>query len=244
MEKYSFVGIVVLLFVVVYLMDLIVCKIYCRKKKIIDKQKKEQLNNYETAEFETAERNFLKTQVWKLKQLLNGWMMYRVKRLGKFPSQKYRVWMLKNIFGMEIADKVVMYSWDTIRAPWNITIGEGTVIGDGVILDGRNFITIGSNVNISTAASIYTEQHDINDPYFRSLNSGGSVVIGDRAWISSHTSVLPKVHVGEGAVLGAGAIATKDLEAYAICVGIPAKKVGERNKALKYEFDGSFLPFF
>lgn len=228
----------------IYVLELTICKIYCQKKKIKDRQKKDNFNKIENTSFENVNNMPSKGISWKIKQLMNGWMMYRVKRLGKFPSQKYRLWMLKHIFCMDLADKVVIYSWDTIRAPWNITVGKGTVIGDGVILDGRNFITIGANVNISTAVSIYTEQHDINDPYFRSLNSGGEVIIEDRAWISSHTSILPKVHVGEGAVLGSGGLTAKNLEPFSIYVGIPAKKIGERSKDLKYEFDGEFLPFF
>ncbi len=179
-----------------------------------------------------------------VKLLLNGWILYRVSRLGQFPSQKYRIWMLKHIFKMEIADKVVIYHWDTIRAPWNIKVGKGTIVGDNVILDGRNHITIGENVNISTGVNIYTEQHEINDSYFRSLDSGGEVVVENRAWISSHTTILPKVYVGEGAVLAAGAIATHNLESYTVYGGVPAKKIGERNNDLQYEFDGEFLPFF
>lgn len=50
--------------------------------------------------------------------------------------------------------------------------GAGTVIGDACSLDGRNGIVIGENVNMSTAVYIYTEQHDINDPWFESRNSG------------------------------------------------------------------------
>ncbi len=84
-----------------------------------------------------------------------------------------------------------------IRAPWNISIGTGTVIGDACSLDGRNGIEIGENVNMSTAVYIYTEQHDINDPWFESRNSGGKVIVADRAWLSSRTTVLPKVVVGE-----------------------------------------------
>lgn len=226
------------IFLCIYVLDLLVCDSYCSLKKKKDKEKK-------------IERDFPDEDVAKkkspgslIKLLLNGWILFRVSKLGQFPSQKYRLWMLKHIFKMEISDKVVIYHWDTIRAPWNIQVGRGSIIGDNVILDGRNHITIGENVNISTGVNIYTEQHDMDDPYFRSLNSGGEVVIEKRAWISSHSTILPKVHVGEGAVLAAGAIATKKLDSYTVYGGIPAKKIGERNDDMRYEFDGEFLPFF
>lgn len=181
---------------------------------------------------------------WKVQQLLYGWMMYSVMRLGKVPCQKYRIFVLKHIYKMKIMDKVVIYGNFKIRAPWNIYIGSGTVVGDGVQLDGRNGLIIGENVNISSEAFIYTEQHDVNDEYFESGTSGGSVMIENRAWISSRTTILPGVSIGEGAVLASGAIATKNLESFSIYAGIPARKISSRNNNLNYEFDGSFIPFY
>lgn len=91
---------------------------------------------------------------------------------------------------------------------------------------------------------IYTEQHDINDPFFESNDSGGNVNVGDRVWLSSRTTVLPKVQIGEGAVLASGALACKNLDAYGVYGGVPAKKIGERSRDLRYEFDGSYLSFY
>lgn len=238
----------VLVIFAVYLVDMVICTIYCKKKKQKD------LNELHRKVFSDASGNLSdreqqkdldsqKGLTWKVKQLLNGWMFYRARRLGRVPCQKYRTFILKHVFQMEIADHVVIYSWGIIRAPWNISIGRGTIVGSDASLDGRNFIKIGENVNISTGINIYTEQHDINDPYFRSLNSGGSVVIENRAWISSHSIILPNVHVGEGAILASGALTAKDLDAFGIYAGVPAKKIGERTRELKYEFEGEYLPF-
>ena len=230
-----------------YIADLLICLVYSAKKKKKDyadygqrkvPKKKSNEDNI-CISFDNKNCAFLK----KAKQLLSGWVIYRVKRLGHVPCQKYRIFILKHVFKMNIGSRVVIYAWHTIRAPWNISIGEGSVIGDEVILDGRNFIKIGRNVNVSTGVNIYTEQHDINDPYFRSLDSGGDVVIGDRAWISSHSTILPNVYVGEGAVLAAGAVAAKSLDAFGVYGGIPAKRIGERIKGLLYEFKGEYLPF-
>lgn len=217
--------------------DLFVCRLYCGMKK-----KKDALDRLSDSS-EGAASIPASGIGQKIRQILNGWMLFRVRQLRLIPSQHYRIWVLKHVFRMDIGSKVVIYSWNRIRSPWNISIGEGSVIGNDVSLDGRNFITIGKNVNISSDANIYTEQHDVNDPYFRSLASGGAVVIDDHAWVSSHTVVLPKVHIGEGAVLASGAVATKDLDAYGIYGGVPAKKIANRSTNLLYEFDGSFLPF-
>lgn len=83
---------------------------------------------------------------------------------------------------MDISKTAVIYGGFEIRAPWKIKIDDGSVIGDECKLDGRNGIKIGKNVNFSTGVWIWTEQHDINDANFESNNSGGPVIIRDRAW--------------------------------------------------------------
>ena len=152
--------------------------------------------------------------------------------------------MLRHVYLMKIAKTAVLYGGFEIRAPWNIEIGDGTVIGDESKLDGRNGLVIGKNANFSTGVWIWTEQHDLNDPFFYSNNKGGTVVIGDRAWISSRTTILPRVSIGEGCVIAAGAVITKDCEAFGIYGGIPGKKIGERSHDLRYEFDGSHESFW
>lgn len=229
--------------VILYLCDLFLCGVYCKARKKrdeINRKKKNDSEKNSLSEHVIRKENWLKKS---LKQQMEGWVIWRVKRLGKVPCQFYRTLLLKHVFQMEIATKTVIYSWDTIRAPWNIRIGSASVIGNDAMLDGRNGIYIGANVNISTGIKIYTEQHDLNDPWFRCLNKGGPVVIDDRAWVSSHSIILPKVHIGEGAVLASGALTAKSLEAYGIYAGVPAKKIGERSRDLRYEFAGEYLPF-
>lgn len=106
---------------------------------------------------------------------------------------------------------------------------------------GRNGIRIGANVNISTGASIWTMQHEVDDPYFGT--GGGTVSVEDRVWVSCNTIILPGVTVREGSVIAAGAVVTKDTEAYSINGGLPSRKIGERSQDLRYNFDGSYMHF-
>ncbi|MFK1641101.1 DapH/DapD/GlmU-related protein [Bacteroides fragilis] len=74
-------------------------------------------------------------------------------------------------------------------------------------------------------------------------NKKKPVVIEDRVWIGPNAIILHSVTIGEGAVVAAGAVVTKDVPPFSIVGGIPAKVIGSRNSNLKYEFDGQYLPF-
>ncbi len=118
-----------------------------------------------------------------------------------------------------------------------MTIGKGTIIGDKALLDARNSIIIGENVNISSSVQIYTEQHDHRSSDFRCYGTPDmGVKIDNRVWIGPSVIVLPGVHIGEGAVIAAGAVVNKDVSPFTVVAGIPAKKVGERSHNLNYEF--------
>ena len=156
------------------------------------------------------------------------------------PSLHLRKWLYQGL-GVSVDKNVIFHFRTEIRAPYKLWIGKGSIIGDNALLDARNRLTIGANVNLSSNVSIYTEQHDHRDPDFKCPNPAErkmSVQIDDRVWVGSNVIILPGVHVGEGAVCCAGCVVTKDVEPFSVVVGIPAKKVGERPRDLRYEFDG------
>ncbi|MDR4317680.1 maltose O-acetyltransferase [Niallia circulans] len=124
--------------------------------------------------------------------------------------------------------------------PFKITIGRNCAINDHVVLDGRGTLKIGNNVNISPYVKIYTAEHDVNSSNFKYIE--GKVVIDDYAWVSTNAMVMPGVTIGKGAIIAAGAVVTRNVEPYAIVGGVPAKKIGERNKELDYT--PNFKKFF
>ena len=123
-----------------------------------------------------------------------------------------------------------------------VHLGDRTVINFGCLLDGRKYhIRTGNDVSIGPEASILTLGHDPQSPEF--ADRGGDVVIGNRVWIGYRAIVLPGITIGEGAVVGAGAVVTKDVEPFSIMAGNPARKIGERSKELSYRlnYDPMFL---
>jgi len=115
-----------------------------------------------------------------------------------------------------------------------ISLGDRNVINFGCLLDGRRHaIRTGADVSIGPEASILTLGHDPRSVNFE--DKGGEVDIGDRVWIGYRAMVLPGVKLGEGSVVGAGAVVTKNVEPYAVVVGVPAKKVADRPKEINYK---------
>ena len=188
-----------------------------------------------------GDQNFIYKRVIRIYM---GWIRYKLILLGKLPCHFIRLFILRHVYRMKIAPKVVIYGGFEIRDPWNISIGRGTIIGDESKLDGRNGITIGDNVNFSTGVWIWTSQHDLNDPLFATNEKGGRVIIRDRVWVSTRTIILPKVIIDEGVVIAAGAVVTHNCQAFTVYGGVPAKRIGDRNRNLAYEYKGSHTPFF
>lgn len=117
--------------------------------------------------------------------------------------------------------------------PRKVSLGDRNVINFGCLFDGRKFrIVTGSDVSIGPEATILTLGHDPQSPDF--AGRGGDVIIGDRVWIGYRAIILPGVIIGEGAVVGAGAVVTKDVAPYTIVAGNPARKIGDRERDLKF----------
>src|SRR5581483_1613814 len=108
------------------------------------------------------------------------------------------------------------------------------IIGEGVVLDGRDELTIGNHVDIASEVMIYNGEHDLNDPNFRGVFS--PVKIEDYVFIGPRVIILPGITIKKGAVVGAGAVVTKDVPEFQIVGGVPAKIIGERkNKNPNYK---------
>ena len=172
-----------------------------------------------------------------------GWQRYSLYQFSTLPSNHLRKWLYQGL-GAECGRRSIFHFRTEIRDPFLLKIGEGTVIGDNALLDAHNGLTLGRNVNLSSNVVIYTGQHDHRDPYFRSKGGKRSVEIGDRVWLGSNVMVLPGVVIGEGAVCCGGCVVTKDVEPYSVVAGIPARKVGERPRDLRYEFPGRTKRFY
>jgi maltose O-acetyltransferase len=119
-----------------------------------------------------------------------------------------------------------------------VHLGNRVVLNWGCVLDGRKYdIHIGDDVSVGPETLILTLGHDPQSAQFS--DHGGSVTVGRRAWIGQRSILLPNVEIGEGAVIGAGSVVTKNVEPFSIVAGNPAKKIGTRNQELEYQLNYS-----
>ncbi|MGF6900972.1 acyltransferase [Paraburkholderia sp. GAS348] len=163
--------------------------------------------------------------------------------IAHLPVERIRNCYYRRILGVKIGNRthVSMRQFFTgYHTRCNVTIGDNCVLNREIYLDGRTGILIGNNVNISFQCCILSLHHDHNHPGFASI--GGVVQIRDHTWLGARAIILPGVTIGEGAVVAAGAVVTKDVPDFAVVGGVPAKIIGERNREIAYLTD--FSPFF
>lgn len=130
------------------------------------------------------------------------------------------------IAGMRIGRGSTVHMGAVFYNAGKIVIGEDSIVGENVVLDGRDVIKIGDHVDIASEVMIYNSEHDVNDPDFKADNA--RVEIGDYVFIGPRAIILPGVEIGKGAVVGAGAVVTRDVSEFKIVGGVPAKEIGER----------------
>jgi len=152
--------------------------------------------------------------------------------VGRVPVRRLRTALLRGL-GLDADPSATVYGWLEVRNPKRVHIGARSVIGRHAILDGRAAdIWIGSDVTLSDDVAIWTAQHDPRSPTF--AVDVAPVTIGDHAWLSMRCTVLPGVSVGEGAVVAAHAVVTRDVAPWTIVGGVPARLIAERPPGMTY----------
>lgn len=125
-----------------------------------------------------------------------------------------------------------------VEQPLFCTYGYNTTVGDNFFLNvncklmDSGKITIGNNVFIAPNVCIITEEHAMDVAQrLAGLEYTHPVTIHDNVWICAGAIVLPGVTIGEGSVIGAGSVVTKDIPPYSLAVGNPCKVIRKLEKA-------------
>ena len=143
--------------------------------------------------------------------------------------------MYRHLFGIKIGKHSAIHWRARFYHPSGVSIGDHSIIGYDAFLDGRYGIVIGKNVNIGGEVAMFTAQHDPETIDFAMV--GAPIIIGDLVYIGTRATILPGVTIGEGAVIATGAVVVKDVPAYTMVGGVPAKYIKDRRRDLNYNLN-------
>ena len=125
------------------------------------------------------------------------------------------------------------YAWSDYKG--YIDVGEGSWFAENVILYGAGGIRIGKFSGIGPGSMIFSSRDNYSREFAylpHIVHQFAEVVIGDYVRIFSNVVISPGVHIGEGAVIGAGSVVTRDIPPWTVTYGVPAKIVGSRTEDL------------
>lgn len=140
----------------------------------------------------------------------------------------FHVWrrMLLRLFGAKIGKGVRVYPSCRIWAPWNLSMGDFSCLGDYVDCYCVGKINIGAHAMVSQYGFLCSAAHDISDPRMGLVTK--SINIKDGAWICADVFISPGVTVSEGAVASARSVIIQDVDSWTVVAGNPAQEVGKR----------------
>ena len=148
------------------------------------------------------------------------------------PGSWHRCWLLR-LFGAQIGRGVCIKPGVRVKFPWRLVVGDHVWIGEDVWIDNLAEVEIGSHCCLSQGAYLCTGSHDWSRESFDLVVKG--IRVESHAWIAARSTVAPGVIVGEGAVLGLGSMASRNLDPWTVYSGVPARAVRARLVTSEWE---------
>lgn len=139
---------------------------------------------------------------------------------------------LRLVWGAKVGRRTVYYSGVRIFPGNNLVVGDDVDFAKGVQVYTSGGLEIGDRVLIGFGSMIITSNHRVPKApaqIFHAGNDKKKVVIEKDAWIGGNCTILPGVTIGEGAVVAAGAVVSKDVAPFSIVGGVPAKEIRKRD---------------
>lgn len=137
----------------------------------------------------------------------------------------WRIFLLK-LFGAKVRWSSNVLPSCRIWQPWKLTMGAYACLSADVDCYTVAPITLGDNATVSQGVKLCSAGHDIASKIMELTTA--PIVIGANAWVAGWSIILPGVTIGEGSVVAAGAVVTKDVEPWTVVGGSPAKFIKKR----------------
>lgn len=155
--------------------------------------------------------------------------------IANIPSHTIRLWYYRNVMYFKIAKGCTIFMNCKFDCSGGLTIGLNSVINSNCRLDSRGGLEIGDNVSVSENVIFLTADH--NEDFIGIYGREKKIIIKDYVWIGTRAMVLPGVTIEKGAVVGAGAIVTRNVDYLNVVAGIPAKKINIRPENFNYKIN-------
>lgn len=128
----------------------------------------------------------------------------------------------------------------TIWFPYAVSIGRKVSLNEWVFISGFGGVEIGDSCRIAHGCSLVSEDHGVDDltrPIHEQPKIPGKIVLGRDVWLGAGVRVLKGVTIGDGCVIGANSVVTRDIPPYSIAVGSPARVVRKRGEGASAPVD-------
>ena len=162
----------------------------------------------------------------RLTQAAGFFLGLPVLRSTLLPSSRLRVSLLR-LFGARVGTGVVIKPGVRVKYPWLLTVGNHCWIGEDCWIDNLARVEMGEHVCLSQGVYLCTGNHDWTDVAFRLIV--GPIRLANGCWVGARATVAPGVAIEEHAIAAAGSVVTKDIPAWSVFAGNPARFVRLRN---------------
>ena len=163
----------------------------------------------------------------RLARLSWGFVYFLLFRPSPRPFHAWRALLLR-LFGAKLGRDCHIYPRARVWAPWNLVCEDAVGIADDAEIYNPATVILHSHSIVSQQAYLCGASHDYDDPAFPMIWM--PITIGRYAWIGARATVQMGISVGDGAILGLGSIATRDLEPWTIYAGVPARRIKARHR--------------
>ena len=180
-------------------------------------------------DFKTYQQNSAYDSPWSLSERVylllwhSCWTLFCI--WTPKPLNSWRLLWL-SLFGCKIYGKAFVHQRARIQIPWNLILHDRACLGDRANAYSLGVIEIRARATIAQEAYLCTGTHDLSNPNLPLLTA--KITIGEDAFIGARAFVMPGVKIGNGAVIGACSVVTKDMPEKTICVGQPCRALRER----------------
>jgi len=134
---------------------------------------------------------------------------------------------------MRVGERCVLDRYMTIECHGKLDIGDHVIFGHHVTIGVERSVTIGNDCLIAEMVSIRDHDHEFENSTVVMRRQGARVapvIIGDDVWLGSKATITSGVSIGSHSIVAAGAVVTTDVEPWTIVGGVPARKIGERQR--------------